>query len=88
MSVGLGNRGNTATAANGFAARASMACGVMKLRCDLAANLSEGRRLLKQKRFDVCLTDLNLPDGSGLELVAHINEHYPQFLMTIFAIAD
>lgn len=55
----------------------------MGIDCDLAANLSDGRRLLKQKRFDVCLTDLNLPDGSGLELVAHISEHYPQLPVAV-----
>jgi two-component system, NtrC family, response regulator PilR len=26
----------------------------------------------------LCLTDMRLPDGEGLEIVRHIGEHYPQ----------
>ncbi len=55
----------------------------MGIDCELAANLSDAYRLLKQKRFDVCLTDLNLPDGRGLELVAHISEHYAQLPVAV-----
>ena len=32
---------------------------------------------LKAERYDLCLTDMRLPDGDGLELVAHIAEHQP-----------
>ena len=44
----------------------------MGIDCVLAANLAEARQHLKQQRFDICLTDLNLPDGSGLQLVQQI----------------
>lgn len=32
---------------------------------------------LRQQNFDFCLTDLNLPDGSGLDIVKLINAKYP-----------
>lgn len=34
-----------------------------------AENLAEANKLLVQKPFDLCLTDMKLPDGDGLELV-------------------
>jgi len=42
-----------------------------------AENLSQAFALLKQHPFDLCLTDMRLPDGNGIELVKHINQHYP-----------
>src|SRR5207244_1723765 len=33
------------------------------------------RLLLKAERFDLCLTDMRLPDGDGLDLVAWIQEN-------------
>ncbi len=49
----------------------------MGLDTQLAQNLREARALLQRHRFDVCLTDLNLPDGSGLQLVQEIVEQQP-----------
>ena len=37
-----------------------------------AANVEEARHLLEQFRFDLCLTDMRLPDGNGIGLVKHI----------------
>ncbi len=42
-----------------------------------AENLKEARDLLKERAFDLCLTDLRLPDGDGLDMVRFINENYP-----------
>jgi len=42
-----------------------------------AADLSQAKQLLKQHHFDICLTDLQLPDGNGLDLVKHIQKHNP-----------
>ena len=42
-----------------------------------AANLEEARQLLATYDFDVCLTDMRLPDGNGLELVRHVQETRP-----------
>ncbi|MCK9469555.1 MAG: sigma-54 dependent transcriptional regulator [Porticoccaceae bacterium] len=42
-----------------------------------AANLSEAKTLLAAQAFDFCLTDMRMPDGSGLELVNYIQQHCP-----------
>lgn len=42
-----------------------------------AQNLQEAKQLLKTHTFDICLTDLQLPDGNGLDLVKHIQKHCP-----------
>jgi two-component system, NtrC family, response regulator PilR len=47
----------------------------MGLKTRTAADLSSARRLLKSERFDLCLTDMRLPDGDGLDLVAWIQEN-------------
>jgi two-component system, NtrC family, response regulator PilR len=47
----------------------------MNLSTRTAADLSTARKLLKGERFDLCLTDMRLPDGDGLDLVAWIQEH-------------
>ena len=45
--------------------------------CVPAETLSEARAWLKRRAFDFCITDLRLPDGSGLDLVGHIQKHHP-----------
>ena len=45
--------------------------------CYPVENLSEAFLLLKRHSFAFCITDLRLPDGNGLELVAHIQKHHP-----------
>jgi two-component system response regulator PilR (NtrC family) len=47
----------------------------MNLKTRTAADLGSARRLLKSERFDLCLTDMRLPDGDGLDLVAWIQEN-------------
>jgi two-component system response regulator PilR (NtrC family) len=42
-----------------------------------AANISQAHALLKLYEFDLCLTDMRLPDGNGIELVKHISQNYP-----------
>lgn len=43
--------------------------GRMQLSATAVGTVKEARKLLKQQAFDLCLTDMNLPDGNGLELV-------------------
>ncbi|WP_174515579.1 response regulator, partial [Xanthomonas axonopodis] len=52
--------------------------GRMGLRISTAANLAEARELLASNPYDLCLTDMRLPDGNGIELVTEIAKHYPQ----------
>ena len=44
----------------------------MGLAVDTAGSVGDAREMLKDTRFDLCLTDMRLPDGDGLELVRHI----------------
>ena len=43
-----------------------------------AGTLTEARRLLQSRPVALCLTDMKLPDGSGLELVSYIQQHMAQ----------
>jgi two-component system, NtrC family, response regulator PilR len=49
----------------------------MSFRTRTAADLAAARRLLKSEQFDLCLTDMRLPDGDGLDLVSWIQENRP-----------
>ena len=42
-----------------------------------ATNLAEARAHLAQNQPDLCLTDMKLPDGNGLDLIAEIQQRYP-----------
>lgn len=46
----------------------------MGLDADCAANVAEARRFLAENAYQLCLTDMRLPDGDGLELVRYIGE--------------
>ena len=52
--------------------------GRMGLRINTAANLAEARELLASNPYDLCITDMRLPDGNGIELVAEIAQHHPR----------
>ncbi len=52
--------------------------GRMGLRISTAANLAEARELLASNSFDLCLTDMRLPDGNGIELVTEIARDHPR----------
>jgi two-component system response regulator PilR (NtrC family) len=45
----------------------------MGLGVDSAGSVAEAKRLLGQREYDLCLTDMRLPDGEGIELVRHIS---------------
>ena len=49
----------------------------MELSPRTAGNLAEAQRLLKTEQFDLCLTDMQLPDGNGLELVEWMQQYSP-----------
>ncbi len=54
-----------------------MTLGRMGLRCDTASSVGEARAQLARNRYDLCLTDMRLPDGSGLEIVSEISQKHP-----------
>jgi len=49
----------------------------MNLDTRTAQDVANAQKLLKSLSFDLCLTDMRLPDGDGLDLVAWIQEHRP-----------
>ena len=51
--------------------------GRMGLRVDTAADVASAKAQLAQGAYDLCLTDMRLPDGSGQELIEHIAQRYP-----------
>src|SRR5512132_2797192 len=51
--------------------------GRMGLRTDTAATVAMARAQLAQGRYDLCLTDMRLPDGSGLDVIATIAAEHP-----------
>src|ERR1700688_2913984 len=49
----------------------------MDLSPSTANNVATAQRMLKAERFDLCLTDMQLPDGDGLELVKWMQQYSP-----------
>jgi two-component system response regulator PilR (NtrC family) len=49
----------------------------MELSPRTASNVAAAQRMLKTEQFDLCLTDMQLPDGDGLELVEWIQQYCP-----------
>jgi len=49
----------------------------MGLSCDTAASIAQAHRLLEENSFRLCLTDMRLTDGDGLDLVSYIQAHHP-----------
>ncbi|OFZ68949.1 MAG: sigma-54-dependent Fis family transcriptional regulator [Betaproteobacteria bacterium RBG_16_56_24] len=47
----------------------------MGLEVDKAGNVQEALKKLAARRYDLCLTDMRMPDGDGLQVVRHISQH-------------
>ncbi len=56
----------------------TLTLGRMGLRIDTAANVGEARELLARNPYDLCFTDMRLPDGNGIELVEEISRNFPR----------
>ena len=50
----------------------------MGIKTHIAHHLQQARYFFTEYKYDACITDLNLPDGSGLDLVRHVSENYPK----------
>ncbi len=55
----------------------------MDVDCIPSENLQDAYELLKDHTFDICLTDMRLPDGDGLALVSYIQENNPQLPVAV-----
>ncbi|MGQ2964780.1 sigma-54-dependent transcriptional regulator [Methylophilus sp.] len=49
----------------------------MGIQAESASNITDAKHMLHSFSYDLCLTDMRLPDGLGLELVQHINAQFP-----------
>ena len=52
--------------------------GRMKLKATAAESLAAAKKALDEQTFNLCLTDMNLGDGTGLELLQYISRHCPE----------
>lgn len=52
--------------------------GRMGLKTAAAASVSQALKLLGEHPFRLCLTDMQLPDGTGLDIIQHIQRETPQ----------
>jgi len=50
----------------------------MQLATQSAGDVATARRLLKSQSFDLCLTDMRLPDGDGLDLLEWMSANCPR----------
>ncbi len=48
------------------------------LNCERALSVAEAMKRLRTSSFDLCLCDMRLPDGEGLDVVRHIAERHPR----------
>src|SRR4051812_47083671 len=63
----------------------------MDIATDSAATLEEAKHMLTQRTYALCLTDMRLPDGNGLDLVRHIGQHHtglPVAVITAYGSAE
>ncbi|MDB5977187.1 MAG: sigma-54-dependent Fis family transcriptional regulator [Nevskia sp.] len=49
----------------------------MGLRTHGASTVAEARQLLGEHQFDLCFTDMRLPDGDGIAILQHIQREQP-----------
>jgi two-component system response regulator PilR (NtrC family) len=66
---------------------------LVRMGLDVASvgTIAEAKERLKQERFDLCLTDMRLEDGEGLDLVRHISGHaadVPVAVITAYGSAE
>lgn len=55
----------------------------MSIDCVPAENLAQAEQALKQQAFDLCLTDMRLPDGNGLDFVEALQQQYPDLPVAV-----
>ena len=54
----------------------ALTLGRMDIASRSAADLAQAKDLLGREPFDLCLTDMRLPDGNGIELVEYIQMNF------------
>jgi len=65
--------------------------GRLGLLVDTAGGVTEAKQRLSQNHYSFCLTDMRMPDGTGLELVEHVAANFPSLpiaVITAFGSVD
>ncbi|QEY10983.1 sigma-54 dependent transcriptional regulator [Cellvibrio sp. KY-YJ-3] len=57
--------------------------GRMQICTDTADSVANAKQMLANHSYDLCLTDMRLPDGKGLEIVELIQQRYPQLPVAV-----
>ena len=55
----------------------------MGIDCDTAKDIESAKTLLRKTPYNICLTDMRLPDGDGLEIVKLIQDKYPSLPVAV-----
>lgn len=55
----------------------------MSIDCVTAENLAQAHQALKQQKFDLCFTDMRLPDGNGLDFVRTLQKQCPELPVAV-----
>jgi len=55
---------------------------------DAVATLRDARELLRQRHYWLAIVDINLPDGSGVDLIGEMAERFPDTLCVVCTIFD
>jgi two-component system, NtrC family, response regulator PilR len=55
----------------------------MELEVQCACDMKSALRLLDKYKFDLCLTDMRLPDGDGLEIITYVQKKHSQLPIAV-----
>lgn len=58
--------------------------GRMGIETDSAADLQQAAEMIGKKDYDLCLTDMRLPDGNGIDFVKKVQKEYSQTPIAVF----
>lgn len=57
--------------------------GRMQINTDSVDSVQRAKDHLDKAKYDLCLTDMRLPDGNGLEIVEYIQQHHPSLPVAV-----
>lgn len=61
----------------------SMTLAAMDIDCVTAENIAQAKQALQQQSFDLCFTDMRLPDGNGIDLVTWLQQKKPELPVAV-----